>query len=89
MLQYDEQGNGHIIWDEKNQLDYTIRMQQFFDHYLKDQLAPKWMTKGGPSMLNQVETGLELDPSGSCEAICDVCKKLHRKVKSENVVSKK
>lgn len=28
--------------------DYTIRMTQFFDHYLRDAPAPKWMTRPVP-----------------------------------------
>jgi hypothetical protein len=28
--------------------DYTMRMQQFFDHHLKGAPAPEWMTKGVP-----------------------------------------
>jgi hypothetical protein len=27
-------------------MDYTIRMQQYFDHYLKGAPAPDWMEKG-------------------------------------------
>lgn len=41
MLQYDNEG--HTIQDESNQKDFTIRVQQFFDHYLKDAPAPEWM----------------------------------------------
>ncbi|MEJ0080938.1 MAG: prolyl oligopeptidase family serine peptidase [Puia sp.] len=53
MLNYDNEG--HTIRNFKNQLDYSIRLEQFFDHYLKDKPAPKWMTEGGAS--------LELDTS--------------------------
>jgi hypothetical protein len=42
--------------------DFTIRMQQFFDHYLKDLPPPKWMKEGIPARLKGVETGLELEP---------------------------
>ena len=31
-----------------NRRDLTIRLLQFFDHYLKDAPAPKWMTDGVP-----------------------------------------
>jgi dipeptidyl aminopeptidase/acylaminoacyl peptidase len=41
MLQYD--GEGHSILDDKASVDYTLRMEQFFDHYLKDTPAPDWM----------------------------------------------
>lgn len=39
-LQY-ERGT-HVVYD-KDAIDYTLRMQQFFDHYLKDAPIPKWM----------------------------------------------
>lgn len=42
MLQYD--GEGHVIDDPKNRLDFTIKLFQFFDHYLKGAPAPAWMT---------------------------------------------
>ena len=29
--------------------DFTIRMKQFFDYYLKGALPPVWMTKGVPA----------------------------------------
>jgi dipeptidyl aminopeptidase/acylaminoacyl peptidase len=41
MLQY--QGQDHILLDEKAKLDYTIRLKQFFDHYLMGKAAPQWM----------------------------------------------
>jgi hypothetical protein len=28
----------------------SIRMRQFFDHYLMGQPAPKWMTEGIPAL---------------------------------------
>jgi hypothetical protein len=28
--------------------DYTVRMQEFFDHFLKGAPAPEWMVKGIP-----------------------------------------
>jgi hypothetical protein len=59
MLQYD--GEGHVIIDEKNQLDFTIRQQQFFDHYLKGKPAPVWMTQGIKASDKGLKSGLELD----------------------------
>jgi dipeptidyl aminopeptidase/acylaminoacyl peptidase len=60
MLEYD--GEGHTIREPKNQLDFSIRQNQFFDHYLKDIPAPVWMTQGIPSWKKGVDTGYELDP---------------------------
>jgi dipeptidyl aminopeptidase/acylaminoacyl peptidase len=45
----------------KEAMDFSIRMKQFFDHYLKDKPAPIWMTKGIPANLKGAETGLGLD----------------------------
>ncbi|TSJ36598.1 S9 family peptidase [Mucilaginibacter corticis] len=41
MLQYDQEG--HTIEQPKNALDLTIRMRQFFDHYLKNSPEPEWL----------------------------------------------
>jgi dipeptidyl aminopeptidase/acylaminoacyl peptidase len=44
MLNYN--GEAHGLRQRPNQKDWTIRMQQFFDHYLKGAEAPAWMTEG-------------------------------------------
>ncbi len=44
MLQY--KGENHGLQKPENQRDYTIRMQQFFDHHLKGKPAPKWLEEG-------------------------------------------
>lgn len=63
LLEYE---NGdHVLRHEKDAIDYTIRMTQFFDHYLKDAPPPEWMTKGIPARLKGIETGLELDTTGA------------------------
>ena len=54
LLTYE--GEDHELYNPKNQLDYSIRLSQFFDHYLKGAPPPKWMTEGGSS--------IELDTSG-------------------------
>jgi len=46
LLQYKDE-NHMIGRSDKNQLDFTIRQQQFFDHYLRGVPAPKWMTTPG------------------------------------------
>ena len=63
MLQYDKEG--HNLLDKKNCEDLTIRVTQFFDHYLKGISPPKWMTQGIPASLKGVENGLELDLRGT------------------------
>jgi dipeptidyl aminopeptidase/acylaminoacyl peptidase len=39
---------GHNLRRYENQLDFTVRMRQFLDHYLKDAPAPDWMVNGLP-----------------------------------------
>ena len=41
-------GEGHGLRKLPNRKDLTIRMQQFFDHYLMDKPAPDWMIHGVP-----------------------------------------
>jgi dipeptidyl aminopeptidase/acylaminoacyl peptidase len=48
MLQYV--GENHNLRRPANQRDYTVRMKEFFDHYLKGAPAPEWMTKGVPRL---------------------------------------
>ncbi|GAA4271678.1 prolyl oligopeptidase family serine peptidase [Aquimarina gracilis] len=38
----------HNLKKVKNKQDLSIRMMQFFDHYLKNRPAPGWMIKGVP-----------------------------------------
>ena len=41
-------GEGHGLRQPVNQMDYTVRMQQFFDHHLKGAARPGWMARGIP-----------------------------------------
>jgi dipeptidyl aminopeptidase/acylaminoacyl peptidase len=41
-------GEGHGLRRRVNMADYTMRMQQFFDHHLKGAPKPAWMAKGIP-----------------------------------------
>ncbi|OUS74279.1 acylaminoacyl-peptidase [Pseudoalteromonas sp. A601] len=43
-LQYE--GEPHHLKKFPNQVDFSIRMMQYFDHYLKGKPAAKWMTEG-------------------------------------------
>jgi dipeptidyl aminopeptidase/acylaminoacyl peptidase len=61
LLQYDD--SDHSFFHE-DRVDYTIRMKQFFDHYLKDAPAPKWMTHGIPAVEKGKDDGLDLDLPG-------------------------
>ena len=46
MLQY--RGEPHHLKKYANKLDYSIKMKEFFDHWLKGEPAPDWMTEGVP-----------------------------------------
>lgn len=54
MLQYNNEA--HNIRARKNRKDITKRLQQFFDHYLKDDPMPRWMKEG----INPVRKGQDL-----------------------------
>ena len=45
---FNYNGEFHGLRRRHNQKDFTIRMQQFFDHFLKDAPKPEWMVKGIP-----------------------------------------
>lgn len=62
LLQYD--GETHSLTEGKISLQHTIRVTQFFDHYLKGAPAPKWMVKGIPAKMKGIDDGLELEPPG-------------------------
>ena len=48
MLVYN--GEDHNLTERPNRVDLTLRMQQFFDHYLLGRPAPAWMTNGQPAL---------------------------------------
>ncbi len=43
-------GENHGLRKPVNQRDYTVRMKEFFDHYLMGAPAPDWMIKGVPRL---------------------------------------
>ncbi|AEW01010.1 hypothetical protein A4D02_13730 [Niastella koreensis] len=75
-LKYDK--GEHTLSDIKELRDYTIRYTQFFDHYLKEGPAPRWMTQGISFELKGCESRYELDPQGTCGLPlgdnCPICK---------------
>jgi dipeptidyl aminopeptidase/acylaminoacyl peptidase len=82
LLQYDNEEHG--LDARKNQVDFTIRLKQYFDHYLKDAPAPAWETKGIPARLKGVITGYDLDPAGNCGKDCKVFKLWNEKMKKDS-----
>lgn len=55
MLQYN--GEAHNLRERKNRKDITVRLQQFFDHYLKGAPMPEWMKNGIPAIRKGQELG--------------------------------
>ncbi|MFT5369471.1 MAG: acetyl esterase/lipase [Candidatus Latescibacterota bacterium] len=53
-------GEEHGLRKYQNRKDWAVRMQQFFDHYLKDAPAPVWMAEGIPAIQKGKTLGLEL-----------------------------
>ncbi len=45
---FNYNGEFHGLRRRHNQKDWTVRMQQFFDHHLKGAPKPAWMEKGVP-----------------------------------------
>lgn len=53
MLNYN--GEEHNLMQNANRIDLSIRMRQFFDHYLHDKEAPLWLTDGIPATVKGKE----------------------------------
>jgi dienelactone hydrolase len=57
LLQYNEED--HNLVERRNRKDLSVRLAQFFDHYLKSAPAPEWMTEGVPASLKGIDWGLK------------------------------
>ena len=53
MLNYN--GEQHNLMQNANRIDLSIRMRQFFDHYLHGKDAPLWLTDGIPATVKGKE----------------------------------
>ncbi|PZX57756.1 dipeptidyl aminopeptidase/acylaminoacyl peptidase [Algoriphagus ratkowskyi] len=60
LLQYN--GEDHNLVQRKNRKDLSVRLSQFFDHYLKGAPAPLWMTEGLPAVEKGKTLKYELNP---------------------------
>ncbi len=58
MVVYNDEG--HNLMQRKNRKDLSIRLSQFFDHFLKGAPAPVWMTDGVPAVMKGRTMGTEL-----------------------------
>jgi dipeptidyl aminopeptidase/acylaminoacyl peptidase len=59
MLNYN--GDDHNLTKLANKIDLSIRMRQFFDHYLLDKPIPLWMSEGLPAIDKGKKLNYELD----------------------------
>ncbi len=85
MLQYDGQNHGNNAGPTA--VDFTIRVTQFFNHFLKNAAAPVWMMQGIPARFKGIETGYAYDPSGNCGKDCKVCKSWNEKMKKDSIAT--
>ncbi|RYG37988.1 S9 family peptidase [bacterium] len=59
MLVYN--GEDHNLVQRKNRKDLSIRLSQFFDHFLKGAPMPVWMSKGVPAVDKGRTMGTEIE----------------------------
>jgi dipeptidyl aminopeptidase/acylaminoacyl peptidase len=58
MLEYN--GEDHNLVERRNRKDLSVRLGQFFDHFLKGAPEPRWMSEGVPATLKGIDWGLEV-----------------------------
>ncbi|MBK6527317.1 MAG: prolyl oligopeptidase family serine peptidase [Crocinitomicaceae bacterium] len=63
MLNYN--GDEHNLMMTANRRDLSIRMRQFFDHYLLGAPMPVWMSTGVPAIDKGKTFGFELEKTGN------------------------
>lgn len=59
MLNYND--DDHNLMKDANRMDLSIRMRQFFDYYMLDAPAPKWLTDGIPATKKGLEMRYETE----------------------------
>jgi len=58
LLNYN--GENHGLGKRPNQVDFTIRVSQYYNHFLKGEPAPEWMVKGIPAVEKGINDGYKL-----------------------------
>ena len=53
----DYNGEPHGIAERRNRKDWSIRLSQFFDYYLKGAPPARWITEGVPATLKGIDWG--------------------------------
>jgi dipeptidyl aminopeptidase/acylaminoacyl peptidase len=62
---FNYNGEFHGLRRRHNQKDYAVRMQQFFDHFLKGAAKPEWMEKGIPFIEREEEKERRITEAGA------------------------
>ncbi|MCL1973815.1 MAG: prolyl oligopeptidase family serine peptidase [Bacteroidetes bacterium] len=57
LLQYNDED--HNLVERRNRKDLSIRLSQFFDHFLKGAPAPVWIKEGVPATKKGIDWGLD------------------------------
>jgi dipeptidyl aminopeptidase/acylaminoacyl peptidase len=65
---FNYNGERHGLRKRINQKDYTRRLQEFFDHFLKGAPKPEWMEKGIPYLQREKEKEKYRVADGAVEA---------------------
>ena len=60
LLEYNNED--HNLFRRADEKDLSVRVMQFYDHYLKEKPAPVWMVKGIPAVEKGKTDGYELMP---------------------------
>src|SRR2546423_10058494 len=67
------EGEGHGFTRYENQYDVMVRLHQFYDHHLKGEPAPDWMTKGVPR--SEEHTSVQSQSNIVCRLLLEKKKK--------------
>lgn len=59
LLQYNDED--HNLVERRNRKDLSVRLGQFFGHYLKGEPMPTWMKEGVPAILKGIDWGLKVE----------------------------
>ncbi|MCL2416481.1 MAG: prolyl oligopeptidase family serine peptidase [Bacteroidales bacterium] len=59
LLNYN--GEAHNLRERRNQKDLSIRLSQFFNHFLKGEPAPVWIERGVPATRKGIDWGLDFE----------------------------
>lgn len=59
LLEYNDED--HNLVERRNAKDLSVRLGQFFDHFLKGAPMPKWMKDGVPATEKGIDWGLKIE----------------------------